>query len=259
MTEEYLHSIRTLGRRTAEFHLALSEEKKNPAFKPIKSTRSYGEQLAESIVRQIQDTLPLLASNTIELQAEVRINADRVLSEAPVLIDRISHMADQGEGLGYLIRHHGDYHLGQILLTEESDFILLDFEGEPLRPLAERRSKGSSLKDIAGMMRSFHYAAESGLLARWAGQNERNQGLVAWSRAWCEWVSSVFAGAYFETAAGANFLPTIEAGDILEVFLLEKVFYELRYELNNRPDWVHIPLAGIVDIIDKKRTTKRKK
>lgn len=252
MTGEYLDSIRTLGRRTAEFHFALSEEKKNTAFKPVKSNRIYGEQLAESVIRQIQEALPLLTSNSIELHEEARKNADRVLSEAPVLIDRISQMADQGEGLGHLIRHHGDYHLGQILLTEENDFILLDFEGEPLRPLAERRSKGSSLKDIAGMIRSFHYAAEAGMLAR-VGQGERNPELVAWGRAWYEWVSSVFAGAYFETAAGANFLPTIDAGDILEVFLLEKVFYELRYELNNRPGWVHIPLAGIIDIINKKK------
>lgn len=259
MTEEYLHAVRVLGLRTAEFHLALSEERKNPAFKPVKSTRFYGEQLAESVIREIQDALPLLTSNKIELPAEVRKNADRVLREAPVLIDRISQMADQGESFGYLIRHHGDYHLGQILLTEDNDFILLDFEGEPLRPLAERRSKGSCLKDIAGMMRSFHYAAETGLLAKGTGQSGRNQELVAWSRAWYEWVSSVFMGAYFETAAGANFLPTTDIEDILEIFLLEKVFYELRYELNNRPDWVHIPLSGIVDIIDKKRTTKRKK
>jgi maltose alpha-D-glucosyltransferase/alpha-amylase len=258
MTEEYLDSIRTLGRRTAEFHLALSEEKKNPAFKPVKSTRFFGEQLVESIIRQIQDALPMLSVKLIELPSEVRENADRVLSEAPVLIDRISQMAEQGENLGYLIRHHGDFHLGQILLTENNDFILLDFEGEPLRPLSERRGKGSSLKDIAGMMRSFHYASEAALFAR-AGQNGRNQELSTWSRAWYEWVSSVFAGAYFETAAGAPFLPTTDAGYILEVFLLEKVFYELKYELNNRPDWVHIPLSGIVDIIDKNKMTKRKK
>jgi maltose alpha-D-glucosyltransferase/alpha-amylase len=256
MTAEYLQSIRTLGRRTAEFHLALSEEKKNPAFKPEKSTTGFTEQLAESVIRQIQDALPMLSAKLNELPAEVRKNGDRVLSDVPILLDRVSEMTDKGEKLGYLIRHHGDYHLGQVLRTNEDDFILLDFEGEPLRPLAERRRKGSPLKDLAGMMRSFHYAAETALPEK-SGQSGMYEKLLPWSRAWHEWISSVFLGAYFQKAAGAPFLPTVDAGFILEVFLLEKVFYELKYELNNRPDWVHIPLAGIVDIIDKKRLSKR--
>jgi maltose alpha-D-glucosyltransferase/alpha-amylase len=256
MTDEYLQSIRTLGRRTAEFHLALSEEKKNPAFKPEKSTAVFTEQLAESVIRQIQEPLAMLSAKLNELPAEVRKNGDRVLRDVPILLDRVSEMTDKGEKLGYLIRHHGDYHLGQILRTDEDDFILLDFEGEPLRPLAERRRKGSPLKDLAGMMRSFHYAAETALPEK-SGQSGRYENLIPWSRAWHEWMSSVFLRSYFQTAAGAPFLPTVDAGFILEVFLLEKVFYELKYELNNRPDWVHIPLAGIVDIIDTKRLSTR--
>ncbi len=258
MTEDYLHAIRILGRRTAEFHLALAEEKKNPAFKPAKSDAVFTEQLAEAVIRQIQDALPMLRAKVTELQAEVRENAERVLSDVPLLLDRVNEMARVGGKLGQLIRHHGDYHLGQVLWTKENDFILLDFEGEPLRPLAERRSKGSPLKDIAGMIRSFHYAAQTAV-STLAGQVEISADLIPWSRAWFDWVSSVFVGAYFETAAGAPFLPTIDPGFVLDVFLLEKAFYELKYEMHNRPDWIHIPLAGIVDIIDKKKTDKREK
>jgi maltose alpha-D-glucosyltransferase/alpha-amylase len=276
MAGEYLRSIRTLGRRTAEFHLALSEEKKNPAFKPEKSTVTFTEQLAESVIRQIQEVLPMLNARITDLPVEARENGELVLSEAPVLLDWVGQVAEVGAGLGQLIRHHGDYHLGQVLLIKkeasgiafengcgdgsESDFILLDFEGEPLRPLAGRRRKGSPLKDVAGMIRSFHYAAETALAAATAAAEagERREELVPWSRAWYEWTSRVFIGAYFQTAAGASFLPTADAGFILEVFLLEKAFYELRYEMNNRPAWVHIPLAGIVAIIDEKRRAKGK-
>jgi maltose alpha-D-glucosyltransferase/alpha-amylase len=264
MTDAYLQAIETVGRRTAEFHLALAEEKKNPAFKPEKSTTVFTAQLAESVTRRMQDALAGLNLRMHELPAALRGNCLRVLEEAPALLDGVGRMADMGAALGQLIRHHGDFHLGQILRTKDNDFILVDFEGEPLRPMAARRLKGSPLKDLAGMVRSFQYAAETALAAaRGPGdqgeQSEKRQQLLPWGRAWYQWVSAVFLGAYWQTAAGAPFLPTADADFILDVFLLEKVFYELKYELNNRPDWVHIPLGGIIDIIESKRTTKRKK
>ncbi|KJS01349.1 MAG: alpha-amylase [Desulfobulbaceae bacterium BRH_c16a] len=257
MTGEYLQSIRLLGRRTAEFHLALSQEKKISAFRPEKATAALTQQLAETVIRQIQASLATLGNKISELPAEVRETADRVLFDAPALLDRIGGMAEIGEKLGYLIRHHGDYHLGQVLHTADNDFTLLDFEGEPLRPLSQRRSKGSPLKDVAGMIRSFHYAAHT-TVPPGTGQTGKNEELMPWSKAWYEWTSSVFIAAYFQTAAGAPFLPTARTDFILEVFLLEKVFYELNYELNNRPDWIHIPLAGIIDIIGNIKTGKRK-
>ncbi len=267
MTDEYLQAIGIVGRRTAEFHLALAEEKKNPAFKPEKSTTAYTVQLAESVTRQIQDALFSLNGRMDELPPELRDKGHLVLEAAPALLDKVAKMSEMGTALGQLIRHHGDYHLGQILRTKDNDFILVDFEGEPLRPMAARRLKGSPLKDLAGMIRSFQYAAETALAATvgagdhddHADLNEKRQRLLPWGRAWYQWVSSVFVGAYWQTAAGAPFLPTAGAGFILNVFLLEKVFYELKYELNNRPDWLHIPLTGIVDIIESKRTSIRKK
>lgn len=264
MTEEYLQAISTVGRRTAEFHLALAEEKKNPAFKPEKSTAAFTAQLAESVTRQIHDALLNLNVRMNELPVELRDNCALILEEVPALLDRVGEMTEIGAALGQLIRHHGDYHLGQILRTRDNDFILVDFEGEPLRPMAARRLKGSPLKDLAGMMRSFQYAAETALAAATGegdqgDQSDKRQKLLPWGRAWYQWVSSVFVGAYWQTAAGAPFLPTADADFILDIFLLEKVFYELKYELNNRPAWVHIPLAGIVDIIERKKISKRKK
>ena len=248
-----LQAIETLGHRTAEFHLALTEEKKNPAFKPEKATAAYTQQLAEAVTRQIQEALAILTAKSASLPPGPGADACRILFEAPSLLERVGSIALIGEKLGHRIRHHGDYHLGQVLLTETNDFIILDFEGEPLRPLSQRRGKGSPLKDVAGMIRSFHYAALTGLadfagLSMKAGEKVEKNELLPWARAWYEWMSNAFIGAYFATAAGAPFLPAAETDFILGVFLLEKVFYELNYELNNRPDWVHIPLAGIIDI-----------
>jgi predicted trehalose synthase len=119
--------------------------------------------------------------------------------------------------------------------------------------MAERRHKGSPLKDVAGMIRSFHYAAHTVFFSE--KELSLDEGpLKPWRLAWQEWIGAVFLKAYFDTAAGAPFLPAGDPGLLLEIFLLEKVFYELRYELNNRPDWVRIPLAGIIDIIDRNRS-----
>ncbi len=260
MAGEYLQSIMVLGRRTAEFHLALLEQTSNKAFQPEESTVAYTEHLAESVIRQIQDILPVLTAKIPQLSGEIQQNADRVVNGAPELLDWAGEIAEVGGELGQLIRHHGDYHLGQVLRTKENDFILLDFEGEPLRPMKERSGKGSALKDIAGMVRSFHYAAETALVTAKAkaGQTGDKEKLISWGRAWYEWTSSAFVGAYLETAAGAPFLPTANADFVLDIYLLEKVFYELKYEMNNRPAWMHIPLVGIVDILDRRKSRKGK-
>jgi maltose alpha-D-glucosyltransferase/alpha-amylase len=257
-TAEYLTAARNLGERTAQFHLALSREKRNPHFRPEKASAAFTEQLADTISRDIQETLALLTARIADISPFIRREADRALVEGPALLGKIAEFASIGEDIGLLIRHHGDYHLGQVLRTEKDDFILLDFEGEPLRPLAERRTKTSPLKDVAGMIRSFHYAASTAL-AEAAGSDGERTTLQPWAGAWYEWTTAAFLGAYFEAAGRASFLPRADAGFVLEVFLLEKVFYELKYELNNRPDWVHIPLAGIVDLSDRKRTTRRTK
>jgi maltose alpha-D-glucosyltransferase/alpha-amylase len=152
------------------------------------------------------------------------------------------------------IRSHGDYHLGQVLHTGK-DFVIIDFEGEPARPLGQRRIKRSPLRDVAGMIRSFHYAAFSALHAQvetGAITAEHRPRFEAWARAWHLWVSGVFLQAYLEAASPGSFLPKTDSGltVLLDAELLDKAMYELGYELNNRPDWVKIPIQGVLQQLE---------
>ena len=157
------------------------------------------------------------------------------------------------------IRIHGDYHLGQVLFTGK-DFIILDFEGEPARSYSERRLKRSPLRDVAGMLRSFHYAAYGGLLLNERVRKEDLPKLLPLAEQWYHYVSGFFMQAYLETAKGSGFLPREheDLDTMLQTYLLEKAIYELNYELNNRPDWILIPLRGIKTIMDKARPEPKK-
>jgi maltose alpha-D-glucosyltransferase/alpha-amylase len=149
------------------------------------------------------------------------------------------------------IRIHGDYHLGQLLFTGK-DFVILDFEGEPARPLGERRLKRSALIDVAGMLRSFNYAAHHGLFESRTIRPVDQATLEAYADLWSTRASQVFLRAYLEKASNAVFVPK-DQDDLkllLRSFLILKALYELRYELNNRPKWVAIPLRGILSLIE---------
>jgi len=145
------------------------------------------------------------------------------------------------------IRIHGDYHLGQVLRVK-SDFVILDFEGEPARSLAYRRSKQCPLKDIAGMLRSFSYAAYGTLINYTTRHPEDLARLEPWAQLWERFVAAEFLRAYRETTRGADFLPanTSDFRKLLDVFLLDKALYEILYEMNSRPGWVRIPMLGIL-------------
>ena len=149
------------------------------------------------------------------------------------------------------IRIHGDYHLGQVLYTGK-DFFIIDFEGEPARTVSERRWKRSPLRDVAGMIRSFHYAAHVALLKESSIRPEDIPILKPWASLWYRYLSGIFLGSYLESAGYASFIPPDkeELKVMLKAFLLEKVVYELGYELNNRPDWVIVPLKGIRDLLE---------
>ena len=153
------------------------------------------------------------------------------------------------------IRCHGDYHLGQVLCTG-ADFMIIDFEGEPARSLAERRMKQPAMVDVAGMARSFYYAPFAFLEGKRTGivtasqENPRHSAL--WARFWSDWANAAFLKGYLNIATGARFWPR-DDGDIrllFDAFLVEKAMYELGYELNNRPDWAEIPLHGLVEILE---------
>ena len=151
------------------------------------------------------------------------------------------------------MRFHGDYHLGQLLNTGK-DFVIIDFEGEPARSLSERRLKHSPLRDVAGMVRSFHYAAHNALVhqASSALREEDLPALEQWARFWYVWVSAIFLRSYLEAVAPAHLMPENpeQLKILLDAYLLEKAIYEIGYELNNRPDWVRVPIQGIFQLME---------
>jgi maltose alpha-D-glucosyltransferase/alpha-amylase len=177
-----------------------------------------------------------------------RTLADRVLGAGSALIGRFDELPSLPDA-GQLIRVHGDYHLGQVLRTDQG-WLLLDFEGEPLRPLEERREKQSPLKDVAGMLRSFDYAAQTVRHELAASAPEQEAMIVSGAGVWTRWTSAAFLAGYLEAVGERPLIPADPAARaaLLDAFLLDKAFYELNYELNNRPDWIHIPLAGILDV-----------
>ena len=179
-----------------------------------------------------------------------------MLSRAQALVTQRERLLDRLRAAPLLefvtskIRVHGDYHLGQVLWAE-GDFFILDFEGEPARPIGERRLKQSPLKDVAGMLRSFSYAAHAGLFAYAAAQPEQLERLDPWARIWQTWAGASFLRGYFAAAGHALFIPAepTQRDNLLRLFVLDKALYELNYELNNRPDWVRIPLMGILELL----------
>jgi maltose alpha-D-glucosyltransferase/alpha-amylase len=192
--------------------------------------------------------MELLRSQLKKLPEDAREEARQVLELEPKI--QGSLRAFLGRRLTTTrIRVHGDYHLGQVLYTGH-DFVIIDFEGEPARTLYERRLKRLALRDVAGMLRSFHYASETALKAENIAP-EAVERLQAWSRFWVGSVSAAFLRSYLSTAGAASFVPhTAEDLEMqLTTMLLEKALYELRYELNLRPDWVRIPLRGILDLM----------
>ncbi len=240
----------SLGRRTGALHLALAEPTTDPAFAPVPlaaaDVRALAEQIqqhAGEVLEQLKLTLPRLDNDLVE-------PASRVISYRSLILSRIGRLSHLEPG-SIQTRVHGDYHLGQVLRAGQ-EFVILDFEGEPARSLADRRAKHSPLKDVAGMLRSFSYAARFGLrdsAARGAGDPAR---LEPWARLWEQSIAAVYLEAYQRTVAGSPIIPSArdQARHLLDAFLLDKALYELRYELGNRPAWVGVPLEGILGLVD---------
>ena len=260
----YLMSATMLGRRTAELHRALASDPSDAAFAPEPIDRARLDALAIEMRAHADASLELLARKRDTLNEASRVYADAVLDARPSLVARFDKLRSATDA-GMCIRVHGDYHLGQVLRTEE-DFIILDFEGEPARSIADRRVKHSPLKDVAGMIRSFGYAAYAALFAftmhaadeyaieapmiRILPPDDYGP-LEPWADTWEHWAADAFLNAYLAAIGDAPLLP--RGGDraaLLAAFTLDKAMYELSYELNNRPDWVRIPLLGIRKLIN---------
>ena len=245
-----------LGRRTAEMHLALATPSDDSAFAAEPFTPEDLARDARRIDTQIVTALDALKAKLPSLADVIADDAALLLSRRRELLRR-AHAIEGLEAAGKRIRIHGDYHLGQTLRTagedETGDFVLLDFEGEPARPLVERRQKQSPLKDVAGMVRSFSYAAFSGLdgyLAENVSRGANADGLTAWANLWQNSASAAFLKAYCTTiAVSRDLLPSSEqAQSLFTAYLMEKALYELLYELNNRPAWLRIPVGGILSM-----------
>jgi maltose alpha-D-glucosyltransferase / alpha-amylase len=248
----YLDSAALLGRRTAQLHLALASSTADPDFAPQSFSGGDRQAFANSAVQLMTSTFGLLRRLKDEMPEHTRQEAERVLNLEEAARRRFQFLTGI-ESATTVTRIHGDYHLGQVLFTG-SDFVIIDFEGEPARTLAERRKKRSPLQDVAGMLRSFHYAAYAPLLQQRNGQKQPQEEVrVLGNRAryWQQWVSVVFLKAYLEISRTATFIPEDreELALLLDLYLLDKAVYELGYELNNRPSWVGIPLDGIAQLL----------
>ena len=248
----YLDTARLLGQRTAEMHMMLASDPADPDFAPEPFTMFYQRSLYQSMRNLTSQTFQTLRRSLPDLSEPLRGEARRIIEAEGELLRKFSMMS-QSRLTGMRIRYHGDYHLGQVLYTG-MDFVIIDFEGEPGRPLSQRRTKRSALTDVAGMLRSFHYASHAPLFGQAEGVVVRPEDLPRleqWARFWYCWVSVAFLKGYLESAAEAAFLPESreEIQVLLDAFLLEKAIYELGYELNHRPTWVTIPAHGILDLL----------
>ena len=237
-----------LGRRTARMHLALATPVDDPAFTPQPITAAdvaaFVEQLRANTAQafaRLREQLPTLPDEVVEPASQVLAMRSRVANRVAALGGLAPH--------GQKIRIHGDFHLGQVLRSD-TDFVIIDFEGDPTRPIAERRAKHSPLKDVATMLRSLSYVARFGLMTHIARRPGGEERLLLWARLWERSVHAAFLGNYRRTVVDAAFLPTDHASfaDLLDVYLLDQLVRELRYELDNRPQWLGVPLSGIIDL-----------
>jgi maltose alpha-D-glucosyltransferase/alpha-amylase len=247
----YVPMARLLAERTAELHIALASGV-GKDFEPEPFSELYQRSLYDSMRSLTKKSLRLVRQRLAGLPEAVRGEAEWVLAAEERILERFRRLTAR-KLAAERIRTHGDYHLGQVLFTGR-DFAILNFEGEPSRPLSERRLKRCPLRDVAAMLRSFQYAAYGTLfeeVSAGVAAPESLPALESWALYWERWVSAAFLQAYLRRAQGAGFLPPSrdERGILLDAYLLEKALHELAYELDNRPDWLRIPLRGIRQIL----------
>jgi maltose alpha-D-glucosyltransferase / alpha-amylase len=244
----YPEKMKLLGQRTGELHLALASYPDDQAFRPEPFNAMAQRSVYQNMRASLRRAFTLLEKKLCDLPAEFRDEAKEVLAAEQEILAREKRLLDRRTNAAK-IRIHGDYHLGQLLYTGK-DFVILDFEGEPARPLSERKLKRSALRDVAGMMRSFQYAAYSALWQP-AMRKEDVPFLERWADLWYRHMGSVFLQNYLETTGDAIFIPqnSEDLQIMLEAYLLDKAVYEVGYELNNRPSWVVIPVRGIKHVL----------
>jgi maltose alpha-D-glucosyltransferase / alpha-amylase len=249
---EFAEQIELLGQRTAELHCALATGGED-ALAPEGFTAMSQRSLYQSIRSQVRGTMTELRRARSHLPEENRGLVEEMLGRSDGLVSLLEPLRAGRLG-GLRIRIHGDYHLGQVLWTGR-DFVIVDFEGEPARPIGERRIRRSPMADVAGMLRSFDYAAHSAL------REEYERGVIAetnldaargWARYWERAASAVFLDRYLEVVDDGGLLPSDpdQVRTLLIAHLLEKAAYEVRYELHHRPAWLPMPLQALLDMVE---------
>jgi maltose alpha-D-glucosyltransferase/alpha-amylase len=253
MIGPYHEAARLLGQRTAELHVALASDTNDPRFAPEPFSKLYQRSLYQTMRSLTRQVFQVLRQRVNEIPGSLPPDAERMLGLEYEILNRFRPILEK-KITALRTRCHGDFHLGQVLHTGK-DFVIIDFEGEPARPIGERRIKRSPLRDIAGMLRSFHYAAYASIISEGNADLISHEDLTFLGNMagfWHLWVGAVFLKAYKEVAASAEFLPQTkeEFRLLLDIYLLEKAVYELGYELNNRPRWVKIPLKGVFQLLE---------
>jgi trehalose synthase-fused probable maltokinase len=244
-----LRDAELLGRRTAEMHHTLAAVQEDPAFAPQPFTARDARIFHDRALELLGRSFATLRKELPSLSERLRLRAESVLAQEAIAAAQF----DQVLYDSYVakIRCHGDYHLGQVLVSR-GDFVIIDFEGEPARPLDQRRQKQLALRDVAGMLRSFHYAACTAATTAKSADPHRTVHIDALSRDWLFWTSVSFVASYRHAAGAAAFVPASnqEFERLLDACRLEKAIYELLYELNNRPEWVYLPLEALDEMLN---------
>ncbi len=247
-----VETLRLLGKRTAEMHLALASRPEDPDFAPEPFTDFHRQSLYHGVLAQSMRALEQLKISLPQLPADASASAALLLERESDLRAALLAVRDRRVN-AQRIRNHGDFHLGQVLHTGK-DFMIVDFEGDPRRTAGQRRIKGSPLRDVASMLRSLDYAAHSALFGRIPGivaNPEATASLRAWAEFWSRWASALFLSGYLETTG----LPPAALEDtrvLLRFYLLERGIQELSHELSQRPEWARIPMDGLVEILQAK-------
>ncbi len=249
----FVATAELLGRRTGELHRILAAPSNDPAFAPEPMTPFHQRSLYQSVRASAGQAMRQLQARSLSLSGPLRAQAELVLSRDASVEQRLRRLLDTKIG-GLRIRCHGDFHAEQVLVTAD-DLMITDFEGQPLQAISQRRLLRPALTDVAGMIRSLHYAAIGALVVR--GEPERSA-LDAWAETWYLESAAAFVRGYFAETDAARLLPDSDASRaiLLDVLLLQKAAYELQYELSARPDWLTIPLRGIADILEPRASDK---
>jgi len=242
--------LRLLGQRTAELHVALSSRQDIPEFAPEPFTDFYRMGVYHGMIGHLGRTFEALRGRSMKMGGVAQAEIKDLLEQEGVLRGLLHALRDE-RITSTRIRHHGDFHLSHMLFTG-NDVVFTDFDGAPDRPLSERRIKRSALRDVACMIRSFNYVSYAVLFGQVPGivaAPETKPQLEIWAKAWRTWTSAIFLKAYLDTAKSGEFVPPSakERRILLRSYLIEKCLLEINHELEYRPDWLRIPVRGILD------------